>query len=141
MADTESTCTSVDDRTEDLVSPTRDALVDGIVGLLKPCLDQLDDRVRATRVSQSELHQQLEGLAAELARVQEQTRCPLQLDAYIKKLQNAKRRVVVVNNILQNTQDRLNKLHAQVNKENARRRALLETTSPSSTPSTSLHAP
>ncbi|KAG7160737.1 SNARE-associated protein Snapin-like [Homarus americanus] len=142
MADTESTCTSVDDRTEDLVSPTRDALVDGIVGLLKPCLDQLDDRVRATRVSQSELHQQLEGLAAELARVQEQTRCPLQLDAYIKKLQNAKRRVVVVNNILQNTQDRLNKLHTQVNKENARRRALLETTSPSSTtPSTSLHAP
>lgn len=49
MADTESTCTSVDERTEDLVSPTRDALVDGIVGLLKPCLDQLDDRVRATR--------------------------------------------------------------------------------------------
>ncbi|XP_045617607.1 SNARE-associated protein Snapin-like isoform X2 [Procambarus clarkii] len=142
MADTESSCTSVDDRTEDLVSPTRDALVDGIVGLLKPCLDQLDDRVRATRVSQSELHQQLEGLAAELSRVQEQTRCPLQLDAYIKKLQNAKRRVVVVNNILQNTQDRLNKLHSQVNKENARRRALLETTSPlSNTPSTSLHAP
>ncbi|XP_064122156.1 SNARE-associated protein Snapin [Macrobrachium rosenbergii] len=141
MADTESTCTSVDDRTEDLVSPTRDALVDGIVGLLKPCLDQLDERVRATRLSQSELHQQLEGLAAELARVQEQCQCPLQLDSYIKKLQNAKRKVVVVNNILQNTQDRLNKLHLQVNKETARRRALLETTSPSATPSTSLHAP
>ena len=49
MADTESTCTSIDDRTEDLVSPTRDALVDGIVGLLKPSLDQLDERVKATR--------------------------------------------------------------------------------------------
>lgn len=57
-----------------------------------------------SRVSQSELHQQLEGLSVELTRVQEQTQCPLQLDAYIKKLQNAKRRVVVVNNILQNTQ-------------------------------------
>ncbi|XP_063614181.1 SNARE-associated protein Snapin-like [Penaeus indicus] len=141
MADTESTCTSVDDRTEDLVSPTRDALVDGIVGLLKPCLDQLDERVRATRVSQSELHQQLEGLSVELIRVQEQTLCPLQLDAYIKKLQNAKRRVVVVNNILQNTQDRLNKLHNQVSKETARRKALLDTSSPSTVPSTSLHAP
>lgn len=131
----------MDDRTEDLVSPTRDALVDGIVGLLKPCLDQLDERVRATRVSQSELHQQLEGLSVELTRVQEQTQCPLQLDAYIKKLQNAKRRVVVVNNILQNTQDRLNKLHNQVSKETARRKALLDTSSPSTVPSTSLHAP
>lgn len=141
MADTESTCTSVDDRTEDLVSPTRDALVDGIVGLLKPCLDQLDDRVRVTRLSQSELHQQLDGLAVELSRVKEQVECPLHLDSHIKKLQNAKRRVVVVNNILQNTQDRLNKLHSQVNKETSRRRALLETTPTASTPSTSLHAP
>ena len=58
----------------------------------------------SSRLSQSELHQQLEGLAAELARVQEQCQCPLQLDSYIKKLQNAKRKVVVVNNILQNTQ-------------------------------------
>lgn len=49
MADSESTCTSIDDRTDDLVSPTRDALVDGIVGMLKPCLDQLDERVRSTR--------------------------------------------------------------------------------------------
>ncbi|XP_076054093.1 SNAP associated protein [Oratosquilla oratoria] len=137
MADTESTCTSVDDRTEDIVSPTRDALVDGIVGLLKPCLDQLDDKVRATRLSQSELHQQLEGLASELKKVQDQTHCPLNLDSYIKKLQNAKRKVVVVNNILQNTQDRLNRLHAQVNRETTRRRTLLETTSPASTSSTS----
>ena len=55
-------------------------------------------------MSQSELHQQLEGLSAELSRVQEQSQCPLVLDSYIKKLQNAKRKVVVVNNILQNTQ-------------------------------------
>ncbi|KAL7643815.1 UNVERIFIED_CONTAM: hypothetical protein RMT77_005840 [Armadillidium vulgare] len=132
MADSESTCTSIDDRTDDLVSPTRDALVDGIVGMLKPCLDQLDERVRSTRLSQSELHQQLEGLSSQLTHIQNHAQCPLPLDSYIKKLQNAKRRVVVVNNILQNTQERLNKLHSQVTKETARRRALLE-----SSPSTS----
>ena len=49
MTDSESTATSAGDRTEDLTSPTRDALVDGILGMLKPCLDQLDDRVRTTR--------------------------------------------------------------------------------------------
>lgn len=75
---------------------------DGVIVSAVPT--QLTGKFWCCRVSQSELHQQLEGLAAELARVQEQTRCPLQLDAYIKKLQNAKRRVVVVNNILQNTQ-------------------------------------
>lgn len=126
MADSEIIATSVGDRTEDLISPTRDALVDGIMGMLKPCLDQLDDRVRQTRTSQSELQQQLEGLQQQLTSVQQKTQCPLHLDQYIKKLQNAKRRVVVVNNILQTTQDRLNKLNNQVVKENTRRQALLE---------------
>ncbi|RXG57901.1 SNARE-associated protein Snapin [Armadillidium vulgare] len=55
-------------------------------------------------LSQSELHQQLEGLSSQLTHIQNHAQCPLPLDSYIKKLQNAKRRVVVVNNILQNTQ-------------------------------------
>ncbi|XP_018021340.1 SNARE-associated protein Snapin-like [Hyalella azteca] len=128
MAQSESTATSIGEQTDDLVPPTRDVLVDGIMGMLKPCLDQLDDRVRQTRTSQSDLQLQLEGLQQQLTAVQHQTQCPLQLDLYIKKLQNAKRRVVVVNNILQTTQERLNKLHVQVTKETSRRRALLDPT-------------
>lgn len=64
----------------------------------------IKDDSSLSRLSQSELHQQLEALLLELRRVQEQAQCPLPLDSYIKKLQNAKRRVVVVNNVLQNTQ-------------------------------------
>ncbi|KAF2350297.1 Snapin/Pallidin/Snn1 [Trinorchestia longiramus] len=135
MADTESTATSIGDQTEDLVSPTRDALVDGIMGMLKPCLDQLDDRVHQTRASQSDLQLQLEGLQQQLTAVQHQTQCPLHLDLYIKKLQHAKRRVVVVNNILQTTQDRLNKLHGQVTKETGRRRTLLDPSVSAAAPS------
>ena len=62
------------------------------------------------RTSQSELQEQLETLQQQMTAVQHKTQCPLQLDQYIKKLQNAKRRVVIVNNILQNTQVRVTAL-------------------------------
>lgn len=48
--DSASDNTSIDDKTDDFcVNPTRDALAEGIMSLLKPTVDQLDDRIRATR--------------------------------------------------------------------------------------------
>lgn len=48
--DSESTTTSIDDKTEDFCeNPTRDTLAEGLMCLLKPTIDQLDERVRATR--------------------------------------------------------------------------------------------
>jgi SNARE-associated protein Snapin len=48
--DTESTNTSIEDKTEDFCdNPTRDALAEGLMCLLKPTIDSLDERVRATR--------------------------------------------------------------------------------------------
>lgn len=48
--DDASTNTSNDDKTEDFGdNPTRDTLADGLLGLLRPTIEQLDDRVRATR--------------------------------------------------------------------------------------------
>lgn len=50
MDDTESTTTSADENTGNLCdNPTRDTLAEGLLGLLKPTVDKLDDRVRATR--------------------------------------------------------------------------------------------
>lgn len=132
--DTESTNTSVDDKTEDFCeNPTRDTLAEGLMCLLKPTIDQLDERVRVTRISQVELKQQIEGLAEELKKISEAHQCPLDLDSYVKKLMNAKLKVTVVSNILQTAQDRLNKVHQLIDKETSRRKALLEP-SPSSTP-------
>ena len=48
--DTESTATSIDENTENFCdNPTRDTLAEGLMGLIKPTVDQLDERVRATR--------------------------------------------------------------------------------------------
>lgn len=52
--DDASTNTSMDDKTEDFDdNPTRDTLTDGMLGLLRPAIEQLDDRVKATRYCQA----------------------------------------------------------------------------------------
>lgn len=72
-------------------------------------------------------------MTEELLKISEALHCPLELDLYIKKLINTKHKVTVVSNILQTTQERLNKVHIAVEKNAARRRALLETTQPPDT--------
>lgn len=48
--DTASDNTSIDDKIDDFCeNPTRDALTEGLMSLLKPTVDQLDERIRATR--------------------------------------------------------------------------------------------
>ncbi|EDL15136.1 SNAP-associated protein, isoform CRA_a, partial [Mus musculus] len=79
-----------------------------------------------TRESQVELREQIDNLATELCRINEDQKVALDLDPYVKKLLNARRRVVLVNNILQNAQERLRRLNHSVAKETARRRAMLD---------------
>ena len=88
-------------------------------------------------------------------KLSEEENCPVDLEAYITKLNNSKKRVVVVQNILSGAQDRLNKVgrasvpnrnmllylieillnkvHHNSLKETAKSRTLLEP-SPASTP-------
>ncbi|XP_043286509.1 SNAPIN protein homolog [Venturia canescens] len=128
--DTASDNTSIDDKTEDFCeNPTRDALTEGLMSLLKPTVDQLDERIRATRISQIELKQQIESLTEELVKISEFLQCPFEVDGYVKKLVNAKHRVTIVSNILQTTQERLNKVHESVERDTSKRKALLDSSS------------
>ncbi|XP_031840350.1 SNAP associated protein isoform X2 [Nomia melanderi] len=125
--DTASDNTSIDDKIDDFCeNPTRDALTEGLMSLLKPTVDQLDERIRATRICQIELKQQIESLAEELQRINEALQCPLETDSYVKKLINAKHKITIVSNILQSTQERLNKIHQAVEKNTVKRKALLD---------------
>ncbi|XP_072387031.1 SNAPIN protein homolog [Diabrotica undecimpunctata] len=127
--DSESTATSLEDNTENFCdNPTRDTLAEGLMGLIKPTVDQLDERVRATRISQLELKQCIESLSEELKSISDSQQHSQDLDIYVKKLINAKQRVTVLTNVLQNTQERLNKVHANLDKEVLKRKAVLEST-------------
>ena len=68
-------------------------------------------------------------MTEELLKINEALQCPLELEAYVNKLVNAKRKVIVVSNILQKTQERLNKIHQAVEKETNKRKALLDRSS------------
>ncbi|XP_027776673.1 SNARE-associated protein Snapin isoform X2 [Marmota marmota marmota] len=88
-----------------VAGPTgRDLFAEGLLEFLRPAVQQLDSHVHAVRESQVELREQIDNLAAELCRINEDQKVALDLDPYVKKLLNARRRVVLVNNILQNAQ-------------------------------------
>lgn len=125
--DSHSSTTSVDENTENFCNnPTRDTLAEGLMGLIKPTVDQLDERVRTTRISQLELKQHIESLAEELKKISEAQQVTVDLDAYVKKLINAKHRVTVLTNVLQSAQERLNKIHQSIERETVKRKVLLE---------------
>ncbi|XP_074654126.1 SNARE-associated protein Snapin-like [Tubulanus polymorphus] len=113
-----------------LDASNKEAIAEGLIGLLKPVVEEVDERVISVRQSQVELRQQIDSLADDLRRISEAKGVPIDLDPYVKKLNNARRRVSLVNNILQNAQERLGKLHYNVSRETARRKALLDPPSP-----------
>lgn len=134
--DSESTVTSFEDEnTENFCeNPTRDTLAEGLVGLFKPALDVLDERVTATKDSQAKLNTQLDLLLIEIKKIQETQKASVDLTDYVRKLINVKHKVTLVTNILQGTQDRLGKLHQQIDKERIRRSTLLDSELPTSAP-------
>lgn len=60
-----------------------------------------------------------------MKKILESQQTTIDLDIYVKKLINAKQRVTVLSNILQNAQDRLNKVHMSIDKEVVKRKVIL----------------
>ena len=56
------------------------------------------------RISQGELKQHLDSLSDDLKQLAEQQSCPLDLEKYVRKLNDAKAKITVVGNILQTSQ-------------------------------------
>ncbi|XP_020625107.1 SNARE-associated protein Snapin-like [Orbicella faveolata] len=102
------------------------ALADGLMQIFRPAVEELDNKVISVRKSQVELREQIDKLAQDLHRLSELQEFPIDLEPYVKKLMNSRRRVMLVNNILQNAQERLGRLHQSVTRETAKRKALLE---------------
>ncbi|XP_013415783.1 SNARE-associated protein Snapin [Lingula anatina] len=107
-------------------SSARSVLAEGLLELFKPCVEEIDDKVSAVRQSQVDLRQQIDSLAEDLRKVSDAQQVPVELEPYVKKLNNARRRVMLVNNIIQNAQERLGKLQQNISKETSRRKTLLQ---------------
>lgn len=81
------------------------------------------------RICQIELKQRIESLTEELQRINDALQYPLETDSYVKKLINAKHKITIVSNILQTTQERLNKIYQAIEKSTAKRKTLLDNSS------------
>ena len=56
------------------------------------------------RKAQKELKDQIACLEEQLRAIEDEQSCPVDLESYINKLNSAKKRIIVVNNILQGAQ-------------------------------------
>ena len=90
-------------------------LQEGIVNLVRPTVEAIDERVGETRKAQAELRDNIELLSRDLEAIRAAQEDPslrsLDLESAINKLNESKKRVVVVANLLKGAQDRLNRVH------------------------------
>lgn len=122
--DSTSTATSLDD--ENTENPHSFILAEGIHNLFKPSVNLLEKSVQSARESQLELKVQLESLLKQLQQIEvDQDQMP-EFAGKVKELINIKHKVSVITNVLQTTQERLVNLHQLIEKEESRRRNLLE---------------
>ena len=103
---------------------SEDLLAEGILSSLKPSIEELDGSLMSLRHSQITLQQSIESLSEEIKAFSTFNH-HLDLDTYLKKLTSSRRRVMLVSNILHNSQERLLKIQNGVAREMAKKKTLL----------------
>lgn len=92
-------------------------LSSGIMGIVQPAVERLDRQVHAARASQYTLNTHIQALAQYLKEISDEQQMPYDLDLYVRKLDDSKRRIVAIGNVLQNVHDRLSRLQRNIAKE------------------------
>lgn len=91
-------------------------LSEGLLTSLKPSIEELDASIVSLRQSQVDLQTSIESLSDDIKSFSNFDQ-DFHLEVCLKKLTNSRRRVMLVNNILQNSQERLNRIQNGVAKE------------------------
>ncbi|RHZ56065.1 hypothetical protein Glove_406g37 [Diversispora epigaea] len=100
------------------ISLDKEKFVKGLSILLKPVIEEMDDRIVAVKTSQLELNKEIERLLAELQIFVEATEAP-PIQPSIQKLAVARRKLANTNQTLKIVHDRVDRMYAQLSKENA----------------------
>ncbi|KAM3729220.1 SNARE-associated protein Snapin [Dirofilaria immitis] len=87
---------------------------DGIMGIVQPAVERLDSQIHAARASQYTLNMHIRELAQYLKEISDEQQAPYDLDLYIRKLDDSKKRIMSIGNVLQNVHDRLSRLQRNI---------------------------
>uniref|UniRef100_A0A0N5AVP1 Biogenesis of lysosome-related organelles complex 1 subunit 7 n=1 Tax=Syphacia muris TaxID=451379 RepID=A0A0N5AVP1_9BILA len=102
-------------------SPTHAAggtdMSEGLMDIMKPAVERLDAQILATKSSQYYLNQSIQELAEYLKEVSNKKQAPFDLDVYVRKLDDSKKRIATVATLLQNLHERLGKLQRKIARE------------------------
>lgn len=102
-----------------------DSFIAGLLSVVQPAIESVDTQVQSLRTAQSKLKDNIDTLTADLTNISNMQKDLPNLEHYVKKLMNIKRRVTTVNNVLTNVHDRVQMLQGRVEKEQGRKRTLL----------------
>ena len=86
----------------------------------------LSSGITGAREAQIELKEQLTQLETQLAVINQELDKSADLEPYVIKLLESKKKIIVINSMLQDAQDRLNRVHQNCLQETSKRRTLLE---------------
>ncbi|VDK56318.1 unnamed protein product [Anisakis simplex] len=92
-------------------------MAEGIMGIIQPAIEKLDTQVHNTRASQYALNAQIQALAQYLKEISSEQSTPYDLDVYVRKLDDSKRRVNAVATVLQDVHDRMSRLQRNIARE------------------------
>ncbi|CAI4233269.1 unnamed protein product [Auanema sp. JU1783] len=88
---------------------------EGIMNIVRPAIHQLDAQVEATKQSQSVLASTIEELADLLRDISQEQ--PSDLDVFVKKLDDSRRRVAYSGKVLESVQERITRLQRDVSRK------------------------
>ncbi|VDD90950.1 unnamed protein product [Enterobius vermicularis] len=104
---------------------------EGLMDIMKPAIERLDAQILATRSSQYTLYESIKTLADYLKGISTKRQAPFDLDVYVRKLDDSKKRIVTVGTMLQNLHDRLGRLQRKVAREVYNQKQIITQTPPS----------
>ena len=109
------------------------SLEEGLLCLLRPAVETINEKTEGVKQSQQQLGEQIEQLSLALDRLAHNQSLPVDIDHYTRNIANSKRRVLLLGSSVNSIQERLTRLQRQITLEIAKRRNILETT-PTTTP-------
>ncbi|KAG0370586.1 MAG: Snapin/Pallidin-domain-containing protein [Linnemannia gamsii] len=95
---------------------TTTRLADGIMSLLGPIVQEMDFNIVSVRKSQTELEKEIERLMAELQLFLASSASPPEVEPAVQKLIKARRQIMAANSTLKTVQERVDRMHYQIEK-------------------------
>ena len=89
---------------------SRDPTEDHLLSVFEPCIQSLDQSVQSCLLSQTQLRDQLESLLSALNAIKTSPDLSAVIEEKIKRLVTLKRRLTLIQTIVQNANDRTRKL-------------------------------